>query len=102
MQTFSDFQQQDRRLVMLRALVSAAQHRTNAILLQRFLDSVGHVVTLDRIRTDLDWLAEQGLVEVVHEPGTPDVTVATLTVRGLDVAEGRTRQAGVARPKPGA
>lgn len=97
--SFADFQQEDRRLTLLKALENAAQYRANAFLLRRYCDSVGHVVSADRIEADLAWLAEQGLVGVGHLQG---VTVATLTARGLDVATGRTKVPGVQTPQPGA
>jgi hypothetical protein len=96
--SFADFQQEDRRLTLLKALENAAQYRANAFLLRRYCDSVGHVVSADRIEQDLAWLAEQGLLAVGHLQG---VTVATLTARGLDVATGRTKVPGVQAPQPG-
>lgn len=95
--SFSDFQTEDRRLVLLRALGNAAQYRANAYLLRAFCDSVGHIVSAERLQTDLAWLAEQSLVTLEHKP----VLQATLTERGLDVAEGRAVQPGVKRPMPG-
>jgi hypothetical protein len=99
MSSFADFQEQDRRLVLLRALAAAAQYRANAYLLCRYCEAVGHVVSAVRIEADLVWLAEMDLVKLTQEGG---VTVATLTPRGLDVSTGRTQVPGVARPQPGA
>lgn len=96
---FSDFQEQDRRLVLLRALENAAQYRANAHLLQRYCDAVGHVVSADRIAADLAWLQEAGLVTLERRL---DVAVAELSARGLDVATGRAVHPGVQKPKPGA
>lgn len=96
---FAEFQTSDRRLVILRALEHAAQYRANAILLRRYCDAVGHVVSSDRLEQDLAWLAEADLVGIDHAQG---VMVATLTARGLDVATGRTRVPGVQAPQPGA
>jgi hypothetical protein len=95
---FAEFQTEDRRLVLLKGLENSAQYRANAYLLRRFADSVGHVVSAERIETDLAWLAEQGLATVTADGG---VTVATLTTRGLDVATGRVAAPGVQRPAPG-
>lgn len=97
--SFAEFQEQDRRLTLLKALENAAQYRANAFLLRRFCDSFAHVVSADRIEQDLAWLAEQGLVAIERPQG---VTVATLTARGLDVATGRTKVPGVQQPQPGA
>lgn len=98
MTSFADYQTEDRRLVLLKALENAAQYRANAFLLRRFCDSVAHVVSADRIEQDIAWLHEQGLV-VRDRAG--EVTTATLTVRGLDVATGRTKVPGVQSPQPG-
>lgn len=94
---YAEFQTADRRLVILRALESAAQYRANAYLLRRYCDSVGHAVSADRMEADLSWLAEQGLVDRTVSQG---VTVVTATSRGLDVASGRAECPGVARPQP--
>ncbi len=96
---FDDFQTADRRLVLLKALESAAQYRANALLLRRYCDAVGHATSAARIETDLAWLAEQGLVGYEQVQG---VTVVTLTARGLDAAQGRAVVPGVAKPQPGA
>ncbi|MBE7419844.1 MAG: ArsR family transcriptional regulator [Ideonella sp.] len=95
---FAEHLTHDRRLVLLRALAAAAQYRANAFLLRRYCDAVGHVVSADRIEADLAWLGEQGLLSLERPEG---VTVATLSARGLDVAEGRATVPGVQRPQPG-
>lgn len=95
---FDQFQTEDRRLVLLKALENAAQYRTNAFLLRRYCEAVGHVVSADRLEQDLLWLQEQTLVGLEH---TNNVTVATITARGLDVATGRAHAHGVAKPQPG-
>ncbi len=94
---FAQFQTEDRRLVLLRALHAAAQYSANAYLLRRFAESLGHTASADRIEQDIAWLAEQGLVTRKAPEG---VTVATLTQRGQDVADGSATVPGVARPRP--
>jgi len=96
--SFSDYQTADRRLVLLKALENAVQYRANAYLLRRYCDSLGHVVSADRIEQDLAWLAEQSLIALEKAQG---VSVATLTERGLDVATGRAKTPGVQQPAPG-
>jgi hypothetical protein len=98
MTTFAEFQTQDRRLVVLRGLAAAVQYRANSYILRRFAEQVGHAVSSDRLDADLAWLAEADLLSL--DKPAPDVTVATLTPRGLDVAEGRADHPGVARPRP--
>ena len=98
MKSYEEFQTEDRRLVLLRALQNAAQYRANAFLLRRYCDAVAHVVSADRLDQDIAWLHEQGLVVRSQDGG---VVTATLTVRGLDVATGRTTAPGVQQPQPG-
>lgn len=97
---FETFQTEDRRLVILKALAAAAQYRANAYLLRSFCDQVGHTCSSDRLAADLAWLSEAGLITTDHPRA--DVQVATLTARGLDVADGRAEHPGVKRPMPGA
>lgn len=51
----------------------------------------------DQVATELQWLAEQGLV-VIEE--TPGLSTAKITQRGLDVCKGIARAPGVAKPRP--
>ena len=95
---FDQFQTQDRRLVLLRALDAADGYQANNILLQRYMTAVGHRVSADRLAGDLAWLTEMQLVKTAEGEG---IIVATLTERGRDVAVGNTRVPGVARPQPG-
>jgi hypothetical protein len=94
---FAQAETEDRRLVILRGLHAAAHYSANAYLLRRFAESLGHTVSADRIEQDVAWLAEQGLVTRKAPEG---VTVATLTQRGQDVADGSATVPGVARPRP--
>lgn len=96
--SFAAYQTEDRRLTILRALESAAQYRANAMLLRRYCDHMGHVVSADKISADLAWLAEAELLTLERQP---EITIATLTTRGLDVATGRAVHPGVQRPAPG-
>lgn len=97
MSTFAEFQEADRRLVLLKALASAAGYKANAYLLRKFAASLGHVVGGDRIAADLAWLRDSGLIGLAEELG---VTVATITARGKDVADGVADVPGVAKPQP--
>ncbi len=97
--SFADVMDQDRRLVVLKALQAAAGYRAAQFVLQRYVAQFGHAVSIDRVKTDLAWLFEQGLIKLE----TPDqVMVATLTQSGLDVASGLATVPGVSRPAPGA
>lgn len=89
---------EDRRLVILRLLAEDPGYSHNDRVLQTGLGHLGHNVSGDVVRSDLAWLAEQGLVQV--EPVRADLHVATLTTRGDDVAAGRAMAPGVKRPGP--
>ncbi|MEZ5648640.1 MAG: ArsR family transcriptional regulator [Alphaproteobacteria bacterium] len=98
MNTFAIALQEDRRLVILRFLEGAAKYALNDSLLQTALETLGHIVSRDTVRSDIAWLAEQGLVTVDHS--LIEVHVARLTARGKDVATGRADVPGVKRPGP--
>jgi hypothetical protein len=89
----------DRHAALLRRMLIEALEREPGytamdLLLQGALESHGMVVSLDRVRTELLWLAEQGLAEHAGH-------AAILTERGLDVALGRAEVPGVQRRPPG-
>jgi len=97
MNGFAELMDADRRLVILRTLEEDAGYRLNESVIQSCLQALGHDVSRDRVRTDLQWLAEQGLVELET---VVSVLVATLTQRGSDAACGRAVVPGVKRPRP--
>ncbi|MEX0732856.1 MAG: hypothetical protein WED00_05745 [Aquisalimonadaceae bacterium] len=86
----------DQRLVILQALEEDADYSHNEHVLRSVLSQFGHSVSRDRLRTELNWLSEQGLVSVAETGG---IHIAKLTARGEDVARGRARVPGVARPR---
>lgn len=90
---------EDRRLVILLILAASDGYRCNEFLLQTLLEQRGHMVSDDRLRTDLGWLEEQGLVTVKDIEGTQ---IATVNRRGVEVSEGRSAVPGIKRPRPGA
>ncbi len=93
---FSDYLRKDMRLVILRVLAEMPSYRANSSTLTHVLHQFGHAITRDQAKTELCWLAEQGLVKV-DEAGS--VLVATLQERGQDVAEGHAVVDGIARPR---
>ena len=98
--SYQDFQTEGRRLGILRILHRRNQFTSNEYSLNDELGgNSGHHVSKDVLHTDLAWLEEQGLV-ICQQPRAG--WIATLTSRGADVAEGRARVPGVARPLPGA
>lgn len=88
----------DLRLVALQALEQDPDYSHNEHVLLGVLASLGHGVSTDRLRTELEWLSEQGLVSIEDVHG---LWVVSLTRRGGDVACGRAHMHGVKRPRPG-
>lgn len=85
------------RITILRLLAGQADYRLNSSLLADGCDAMGIAVTRDGIRTQLAWLAEQGLLT---NKDMDRLVIARLTERGLDVALGKTRVPGVKPPSP--
>lgn len=96
--SFARLLSEDRRLVLLRILDRAPGSEANHYILRDALDAMGHNVSRDVVRGELAWLEEQGLVSLEQLGG---MTVAALTGRGHDVAQGRAVVPGVKKPVPG-
>ena len=95
---FADLMTEDERLVILRALEQdTGGYTANESILHSILGDFGHKVSRDRVKTQLNWLKEQELVQLKDVAGC---LVATLTSRGLDVATGLAVVPGVKRPRP--
>jgi len=94
---YADLVRADRRLTILRLLEQSDDYSANQYLLHAALPGLGHACSEDTVRTELDWLAEQGLVRIEVTGG---VAIAHLTSRGQDAATGRARIPGVKRPRP--
>lgn len=89
---------EDIRLTILRGLEADPDYAHNEHVIRSLLAAVGHAISRDRLRSELAWLEEQGLLSMEHNAG---VSVARLTARGEDVALGRASVPGVKRPGPG-
>lgn len=89
---------EDRRLSLLLVLAQTPGYSANAFLLRDAIGQIyGHSASIDQVVGDIAWLAEQGLV-TARTAG--DVTLATMTARGADVAAGRAVVPGVKKPMP--
>ncbi len=99
---FAQLLSEDRRLVILRVLSEDQHYSANDSVLKKVLERIGHAMSRDQVRGELQWLEDQRLVTVERlsagaSPG--EVWVAHLTEDGADVARGRPYP-GVARPSP--
>ena len=98
--SFDEIQSQHIRLTILRLLSKVGgDYSANDSIITDALPTLGFTIGRDRVRAEIDWLRDAGLVTV---EGVGSLLVATMTQRGLDVAEGRTTATGVKRPSPGA
>ena len=89
---------EDRRLSLLLVLAQTPGYSANAFLLRDAVSQIyGHAASIDQVTGDIAWLAEQGLVT---SRAVSDVTLATMTTRGADVAAGRAVVPGVKKPMP--
>ena len=96
--SFADLMNQAERLVILRALAEdTGGYSANESIIHSILVEFAHRISRDKVKTQLSWLQEQGLVTLKETAGC---LIATLTSRGLDVATGLITVPGVKRPRP--
>ena len=91
-----DVLDQDQRLVLLRSLLDCGDSANESIL-QTCLQTYGHKVSRDTVRTQLAWLREQGLVTLSDVSGC---YVAEISRRGDEGASCLTTVPGVKKPRP--
>ena len=96
--SYASFETEYIRLAILQLLEQDTDYSHNEHILIGALDELGYHLSNDRLRTECSWLAEQGLINTEQVAGS--VLVASLTPRGQDVATGRSRSTGIARPRP--
>lgn len=97
MSRFRKFETEHQRLALLQVLAEASEYSHNETVLQEALLALGLAMSRDRLRTQLQWLAEQDLVELTDVAG---LQVARLKAAGSDVARGLSKVPGVARARP--
>ena len=87
----------ERRLLILQGLAEADGYSLRETVLGKLLEAQGENIGHVRLRAQLEWLRDALLIELEQDG---DTWLARITRRGLDVAAGRSRVAGVARPIP--
>ena len=85
------------RLAIVQALRTAANYELHEYLLLDLVRGMGLRASSDALRTEIEWLAEQGMVMAERIEGA---YVPRLTTRGLDAADGTASIPGVSRPRP--
>lgn len=94
---YAEVVREDRRLQILLCLEASPKYAAANYQLSEVLDAYAHAVSMDVLKGDLAWLCEQGLITLARQG---EATIARLTNRGLDAAQGRIIHPGVKRPKP--
>lgn len=95
---FAEILSQHRLLVILRTLQRAPGYGANDEVLDVWLEAVGLSGPRAMLAGDLRRLEELGCCTLKR---VADLTIATLTEHGADVAEGKVVIAEVLRPRPG-
>lgn len=93
------FEAEQRRLAILELLAEDEDYTLNEDILQRGLEVIGLRTSTAKLRADLLHLKDHALVDIEIKGG--DLYIVTVNSRGVDVAKGREKAPGVARPKPG-
>ena len=92
--SYSEHVTEHLRITILRLLDESPAMRSNESLIADAVGEYGFAPSRDKMRTELAWLAEQGLVTLDGD----SCLVATLTARGEDVDKCRATAPGVKRP----
>ncbi len=93
----ADLWRQHLRLALLRILEKSPSYSANESILHDAAIHLGMRATRDQVRGELQWLAEQGLIEIEDLNG---LNIATAKKRGVEVAQGLSSHPGVKRPSP--
>lgn len=95
MADYADHRRKHLRLAILRLILGDQGWRSNESLLHGYLPGLGIAVSRDQVRSELAWLADQGLVTLADDR---EFMVAELTTHGADVASGNITHPDVQRP----
>jgi len=92
--SFKQKETEHQRRMILTVLASDAGYAHNEVVLIEALEMAGHTLSSDKLKTELYWLKEQGLIDITL---VMDLIIAKLTQRGLDAAKGASQIPGIAR-----
>jgi Fe2+ or Zn2+ uptake regulation protein len=94
MNSYDDFNRRHRRLSILRILDGAPGYASNEAILTQMVNHFGIVSTRDQVRSEIAWLAEQGLVK---SEDLQSLLVVKATARGSEIAQGLASHPDIAR-----
>ncbi len=92
-----EIQNQDHRRSILWFLLYDSDYQLSEVMLKQCFDAHGKSISSDLLKTQGQWLCEQGLTNSKNING---IDYIALTDRGLDVAKGNVRIAGVRDLRP--
>lgn len=91
-----NIENEEYRRDILALLEQDSDYAMSELILKKALQALGNPIAKDRLRSQLQWLKEQGLITVQTIANT-DLQTAKLTYRGEDVANGRATVPNIAR-----
>jgi Fe2+ or Zn2+ uptake regulation protein len=91
---YDEFNRKHRRLSILRILDAAPGYASNEAILHQMVNHFGITSTRDQVRSELTWLAEQGLV---RNEDLGSLLMTRATERGIDLAQGMANHPDIAR-----
>ena len=97
MNDYAETMRRHRRLGILRHLEQCPEYTSNTSILTDMLRGVGVQSSRDQVRTEVAWLAEQGLATVT---GEGEFAVVRATTRGCEIALGIVTHPDIQRPRP--
>ncbi|WP_321276934.1 hypothetical protein [Thiomicrorhabdus indica] len=92
--SFSQHVTEHIRRLMLEQLAQENDYAQNQLVMKQILSAFGQSLSTDKVLAEFAWLQEQDLVTLSSFGG---FTVAKLTERGLDIANGAAQMPGIAR-----
>lgn len=98
MGAYAETLRKHRRIAILRHLEACSEYSSNASILVDVLRGLGITSTRDQVITELTWLKDNGMVELVDHG---DFMVATAAVYGIEIAQGVATHPEIQRPRPG-
>lgn len=94
--SFIDIENQQIRRDLLSLLNTDGDFAMNEMSLLAGMKSLGNPIARDTLTTQLHWLQEQALI-ALKDIGNTGITIAKLTQRGADVAQGLATVPNIAR-----
>ncbi|MGR6871225.1 VpaChn25_0724 family phage protein [Pseudomonas sp. HK3] len=94
---FQKFENEEMRLSILVILDSDSDYSMNDSVIIRALETIGYKPSTDKLKSELAWLQDCNLLTIEENMG---FTIASLSQRGSDVAQGRASVPGIPRRRP--